>query len=131
MRSRHLSREIAESPREVYEFASNPANLPAWAAGLAAGDIVQDGDALLVESPMGQVRVVFVPANDLGVLDHDVTLPSGQTVTNHLRVLSHPHGAEVVFTVRQLDLTDEEFELDCARVEADLDQLKGLLESTF
>jgi uncharacterized protein YndB with AHSA1/START domain len=32
---RHISVYIARRPAEVYEFASDPMNLPRWAAGLA------------------------------------------------------------------------------------------------
>lgn len=128
MRSRHVSRVIAASPQDVYEFAVVPTNLPMWAAGLAQAEVKVQGEDLVVQSPMGEVRVRFVPRNDLGVLDHDVTLPSGTVVTNPLRVLAHPEGAEVLFTVRQLDLTDEEFERDCALVAQDLESLRSLLE---
>ena len=128
MRSRHLSRVIAASPQSVYAFAADPANLPLWAAGLAQAEVEVRGDALVVQSPMGEVTVRFVPRNDLGVLDHDVTLPSGTVVTNPLRVLPHPDGAEVLFTVRQIELTDEEFERDCQLVAQDLERLRDLLE---
>lgn len=131
MRSVHVSRFIAVGPDEVYDFAANPANLPAWAAGLAEGPVTQEGDAVHVDSPMGRVSVEFAPRNEHLVLDHVVVLPSGERVVNHMRVLSHPDGAEVVFSLRQLGMTDEEFERDRELVEADLDQLKGLLESTF
>ncbi|MGV9712074.1 SRPBCC family protein [Gordonia sp. NPDC003424] len=120
MHSRHLSVVIpAASADEVYAFAADPDNLPRWAAGLAAG-VRRVGDVLVVDSPMGEVTVTFAPANDFGILDHDVTLPDGTVVANPLRVLAHPDGAEVVFTVRQRDLTDEQFEADCAAVERDL-----------
>lgn len=131
MRSVHLSRVITVGPDEVYDFVANPGNLGAWASGLAEGTVTQEGEMVLVDSPMGRVSVEFVPRNDLGVLDHDVTLPTGERITNHMRVQSHPHGSEVLFSLRQLTLTDEEFERDLKLVEADLDQLKGLLESTF
>lgn len=78
---------------------------------------------------MGRVTVRFVAANDFGVLDHDVTLPTGAVVTNPLRVMAHPQGAEVVFTLRQLDLSDADFDRDAAMVEADLARLKAILES--
>ncbi|MTB87884.1 SRPBCC family protein [Aeromicrobium sp. zg-629] len=123
-----MSRVVAASPQSVYEFAADPANLPLWAGGLAQTEVEVRGDALVAQSPMGEVTVRFVPHNDLGVLDHDVTLPSGTTVTNPLRVLAHPDGAEVLFTVRQIELTDEEFERDCQLVEQDLETLRGLLE---
>ena len=128
MRSRHVSRVVAASPAAVYDIASDPDNLPRWAAGLASGDVAREGDALVVESPMGTVTVRFVPRNELGVLDHDVTLPSGVVVTNPMRVMSHPHGAEVVFTVRQLEMTDDELDRDVALVEADLEALRRLVE---
>lgn len=128
MRSRHLSRVIAAAPELVYAYAADPDHLPNWASGLARGPAVRDGDALVVDSPMGRVTVRFVPRNDFGVLDHDVTLPSGATVTNPMRVLAHPDGAEVLFTVRQLDAGDEEFERDAALVEADLLTLARLVE---
>lgn len=123
MRSQHVSRVISASPDAVYEYASNVENLPEWAAGLAQSEVARNGDTLLVESPMGRVEVRFVERNRYGVLDHDVTLPSGTVVTNPVRVLPHPDGAEVVFTVRQIELDDEEFARDINLVEADLERL--------
>jgi uncharacterized membrane protein len=32
--SHHVSERIARPAHDVYEYASNPANLPQWAAGL-------------------------------------------------------------------------------------------------
>ncbi|MBA4608264.1 SRPBCC family protein [Aeromicrobium sp. Marseille-Q0843] len=129
MESRHVSRVIAASPQDVYAFAVEPANLPRWASGLAEAEVEVRDDHLVVQSPMGEVRVRFVPRNSFGILDHDVTLPSGATVTNPFRVLAHPDGAEVVFTVRQLDLSDEEFEQDARTIAKDLDALAALVES--
>ena len=123
MKSHHVSRVITASPDLVYEYASNVDNLPRWAAGLAQGEVDRDGDTLLVASPMGRVQVRFVERNRFGVLDHDVTLPSGTVVSNPFRVLSHPEGAEVIFTVRQLERDDDEFAGDIAMVAADLERL--------
>ena len=129
MKSRHISCVIAATPDRVYDFAADPDNLPKWAEGLAKADVKRDGDDLVVESPMGVVRVRFVPRNAYGVVDHDVTLPSGTTVKNPLRVIAHPEGAEVIFTIRQLELTDDDFDRDCQMVAADLANLKRILES--
>ncbi|WP_205858705.1 SRPBCC family protein [Plantibacter sp. M259] len=123
MRSHHVSRVISASPDAVYEYASDVDHLPRWAAGLAQAEVVREGDSLFVESPMGRVEVRFVERNRFGVLDHDVTLPSGTVVTNPVRVLAHPEGAEVVFTVRQIELDDDAFARDVAMVEADLERL--------
>lgn len=127
MKSRHLSCVIEADARVVYDVVMDLDALPRWAEGLARADIRRDGDELIADSPMGQVRVRFVPRNDFGVADHVVTLPSGVTVTNPLRVLPHPHGCEVVFTVRQLELTDAEFERDCGMVADDLARLEALV----
>ncbi len=127
MRSHHVSRVIPVPPEYVYAYASDLENLPAWAAGLTTAEVTRDGDDLLIDSPMGPVRVGFVPQNTLGVLDHDVTLPSGTVVNNPLRVVAHPDGSEVIFTVRQIELTDEEFARDIRMVQADLDRLAQLV----
>ena len=124
-----MSRVIAAPPQAVYEFASNPDNLPKWATGLAKSEAVRDGDTLLVDSPMGRVTVRFAPHNDFGVLDHEVTLPTGITVTNPVRVLGHPLGSEVVFTIRQVQLTDDEFDRDTQMVQEDLARLKQVVEA--
>lgn len=129
MRSRHVSRVIAASPAAVYAYASNPDNLPTWAAGLARSEVVRDGDRLLVDSPMGRVAVMFSPDNEYGVIDHDVRLPSGEVVTNPVRIIAHPDGAEIIFTIRQLGLSDEQFDRDTAAVEQDLDTLRRLLKA--
>ncbi len=79
---------------------------------------------------MGPVVIAFVPSNDHGVLDHDVTLPSGETVHNPMRVIAAGGGSEVVFTLRRAPgMTDEEFTQDAATVSADLAALKRVLEA--
>lgn len=129
MRSRHVSQVIKCPPSKVYDFARDPGNLPRWATGLAQSEFTREGDSLLVHSPMGRVTVRFVARNDYGILDHDVTLPSGTTVNNPVRVVAHPHGAEVLFSVRQIELSDDEFDRDTKMVEEDLKRLKELVES--
>jgi hypothetical protein len=129
MESRHISRVVSASPKAVYDFAANVDNLPKWASGLAQTTVTREGSTLWVESPMGRASVRFIAPNDFGVLDHEVTLPSGDTVTNPLRVIAHPDGAEVVFTVRQLDLSDDEFDRDARTVADDLDRLRELVEN--
>jgi uncharacterized protein YndB with AHSA1/START domain len=128
MRSRHASVVIHRSPDEVYAFVAEPDNLPRWAVGLASSEVTREGDTLVVASPMGEVRVRFAARNAYGVLDHDVTTPDGTTTANPMRVVAHPEGAEVVFTVRQLALSDDEHERDAALVQADLERLRDLLE---
>jgi uncharacterized protein YndB with AHSA1/START domain len=129
MVSRHASTVIHASRDAVYAFARDPAHLTRWAAGLAEGDVeVADDERIVVGSPMGRVEVVFAPHNEYGVLDHDVTLPGGLVTNNPFRVLVHPEGSEVVFTVRQGDASEEDFARDVAAVQRDLETLKSLVE---
>lgn len=78
--SRHLSQTIARSAAAVYEYASDPANLPEWASGLGSSVEHVDGQ-WLVDSPDGRLTVVFAERNDYGILDHDVTLRRARRCT--------------------------------------------------
>jgi hypothetical protein len=110
-------------------LASNPAKLPEWAAGLG-GSIEQVGDDWIADSPMGKVKVKFIESNEYGVLDHEVTLPSGEKVYNPMRVFPNGRGSEVVFTLYRLPGMDEQsFRADARLVEADLLKLKDILEA--
>jgi uncharacterized protein YndB with AHSA1/START domain len=127
--SLHLSTHIARPAAEVYAFAADPAHLPEWAAGLSGAIEQRDGRWFAV-APMGEVEVRFVEANPYGVLDHDVTLPDGTTVTNPMRVIADGDECEVVFTLRRgPSTTDEELAADERAVRADLATLRELLES--
>lgn len=127
--SRHICERIDCSPQAVYEFASDPAHLSEWAPGLGSA-VERAGDKWFVETPMGRVGFAFAPRNELGVLDHEVTLPSGEAFYNPMRVVPDGDACEVVFTLRrQQGMTDEEFERDAAAVAADLATLKRLPES--
>ena len=85
----HIGVHIARPPAEVYEFASDPRNLPRWAAGLVRSEIRPDGDAWVADAPFGTVRVKFAERNAFGVMDHDVTLESGVTIHNPMRVVAN------------------------------------------
>jgi len=124
----HISVSIHRAPREVYDFASNPENLPKWATGLAGG-IKKVNDEWMAESPSGKVKIRFAERNPFGILDHDVILESGVQIHNRMRVVPNGNGSEVIFTLlRQPDMSDEKFEEDAKWVEKDLNILKGLLE---
>jgi hypothetical protein len=116
--SRHVSVWMNVSADVVYRLAGDVDQMPRWAAGLA-------------DPALGAVDVRFVGANDFGVLDHIVRLPSGEEVYNPMRVVPEFIGAdrcEVVFTVRRAaGVTDEQFDADAAAVTADLQTLKRLV----
>ncbi|MCF8039635.1 MAG: SRPBCC family protein [Desulfohalobiaceae bacterium] len=125
----HISIYIDRKPKDVYIFASDPRNLPRWAAGLAGSEVTRDGDEWVMNAPFGKVRVKFAEQNAFGVMDHDVTLESGVTVHNPMRVMPNGDGSEFLFTlIRQPGMSDEQFAKDKAAVEKDLRALKDLLE---
>ena len=82
-----------------------------------------------VETPAGRAGFAFVERNEFGVLDHEVTLPSGDVIYNPMRVVPNGDRCEVVFTLRRLPgMSDEDFERDAGLVQADLIRLKQLME---
>ena len=126
--AKHISVSINRSAAQVYDFASNPENLPKWAAGLSGSIQKIDAD-WVAESSMGAVKVKFAEKNKFGVLDHDVTLPAGVKVYNPMRVFPNNDGSELIFTLyRRPGVSDQELAEDTRAVEKDLAKLKTLLE---
>ncbi|CAA0102249.1 SRPBCC family protein [Zhongshania aliphaticivorans] len=127
----YISIYIACSPSKVYQFASNPENLPRWAAGLTSTELTRDGDVWVAEAPFGRVAIRFAAQNPFGVMDHDVELESGTVVNNPMRVVSNGDGSELVFTLfRRGAMSDQEYAADKAAVETDLQTLKRILEAS-
>ena len=128
LETRLIRISIACGPQEVYDFASDPANLPRWASGLGTS-IKNINEEWVAETPNGPVKVRFAPRNDLGVLDHYITLPTGAVIYVPLRVISNGSGSELTFTLfRQPDMTDQKFQEDAEWVLRDLTKLRDILE---
>jgi hypothetical protein len=130
--SRHLTVHIERPAAEVYAYAADPARLPDWAPGLGSAVEQVDGRWYVVGG-MGRVALDFAPPNPYGVLDHDVTLPSGEVFYNPLRVIADAAGGaggcEVVFTLRRQDeMSAADYDRDAAAVLADLERLKAAVE---
>lgn len=128
---RHVSVSIARPPDVVYQFTVKPENLPKWAVGLGTSFRPQsDGSWIAEGGPVGRATVRFVERNRFGVLDHDVTVATGETVHNPIRVIPNGEGSEVVFSVfRRAGVSAAQFEQDAKAVEKDLRTLKRLLET--
>jgi hypothetical protein len=128
--STHVSTTIDRAAGDVYDFVADPRHLSSWAAGLAERDVEQVDGEWVAESPMGRVVVAFTDRNPYGIADHDVTLPSGETVRNPVRVIPNADGCDVVFTVhRREGVSADAFATDVAAVTADLATLKRLMEA--
>jgi hypothetical protein len=127
--TRHLGVSIDRPAPEVYEYVVDPGNLIEWAPGL--GSSVEEVDGRwFVQMGADRVEFAFAPRNEFGVLDHRVTMPSGQVFDNPMRVIANgPDRCDVVFTVRRLPgLSDAEFDRDTGLVSADLAHLKEIVE---
>jgi hypothetical protein len=131
MPARIIHMTIDRPWRDVYAFASQPENMPRWAAGLASGLSREGEDWIGDGGPIGKIRVRFAPENDFGVIDHTVTLETGMSFENALRVVPNGDGAEIMFTLlRQPGTEDQAFETDAAAIHKDLDTLKHILEQS-
>ncbi len=128
--AKYINVSINRPSGDVYRFVANPENLPQWAAGLSDATLEKYGDDWVANSPMGRVKVSFVQDNPFGVVDHDVTLPSGEVNTNPLRVIANGDGSDVVFTLfKRSGMTEEDFIKDAGMIEKDLATLKKILET--
>jgi hypothetical protein len=128
VKSRTVSVSIKCPPGDVYGFVADARNLPRWATQFCRS-VRPNGDAWVLDTPLGEVGLRFVERNGFGVLDHVVTLASGERVMNPMRVVSNGDGSEVMFTLFQSrEMSDLQFVEDVAMVERDLRTLKEVLE---
>ena len=128
MKTQTISLFIAAPAARVYAFAANPANLPLWVPSFCKS-VELVGKEWVVQSPEGRVIFTFVAPNDLGVLDHTVTLPSGVKLTNYMRVTPNGEGSEILFTLFQQEgMTDQQFAEDAALVLSDFEALRRGME---
>jgi uncharacterized protein YndB with AHSA1/START domain len=96
--SRTLSISIDCQPAKVYEFVSNPANLPKWANAFCKS-VTKSNDDWIMETARGSMKVRFVKSNDFRVLDHYVNPAPEIEVYVPMRVLPNGSGSEVIFTL--------------------------------
>ena len=129
-RAHTISVGVRVSPAFAYAYIADPANLPEWAPGFVQS-IERQGEDWLARTTLGEARFRFAPANDHGVLDHEVELPSGR-FHNPMRVIPNGAGCEVLFTLLQLPgMSDEQFTRDIETVRSDLKTLRNVLELRF
>jgi hypothetical protein len=125
--AKHISVSVHRPAADVYQFAANPENFPKWVAFVKS--LTKQGDSWVGETTLGTIKIKFTPQNDFGIIDHQVTLPTGETVGNHMRVITNNNGCEFIFTLFRLPgRTDEEFKEDANAVTKDLQSLKAIME---
>ncbi|MBC9798547.1 SRPBCC family protein [Sinomicrobium weinanense] len=125
---KNISISINKPADEVYQFASNPENFPAWVAFIKS-TTREKANIWAAKTDLGNIKIAFTPKNNLGIIDHLVTLPDGSTVNNPMRVVANGKGSEFIFTLFWMPgRTEEEFNQDAKMVESDLQDLKNILE---
>jgi len=126
-RSQTLTVSIARPPAEVATCIRDYRRLPEWLSFITG--VREEAGRWFMETPAGVMQIEFVPTNELGVVDHRVSLPDGQTFHNPMRVVPNSEGSEVQFTLFQSPgMSDEQFVADSATVQADLENLRRILE---
>ena len=129
-RSAVVHTSILAPPREVIAFLSDMTNWKAWAPWIRSVSRASPRDWTL-ETDAGPMKAHFVEPNALGVLDHHVTLASGLTVFNAMRVLANGSGSELVMVLfQQPAASTAEFERDIQAVRDDLARLKSAAEAS-
>jgi hypothetical protein len=120
---------ISSPPRSVIAFLSDLTLWKTWAPWIRSVEETSAREWTL-GTDAGRMIVRFVEPNDLGVLDHHVTLESGLTVFNSMRVLPNGSGSELVMVLfQQPAVSAAEFERDVQAVRDDLGRLKSAAEA--
>lgn len=109
-------------------FLGDPRKWLTWAPWLRSVARLSDREWSF-DTEAGRMHVRFVDANTLGVLDHHVTLESGVTVFNSMRVLPTDAGSELVMVLFESSVASTaEFERDVTAVTEDLARIKRAVE---
>lgn len=129
LESRTLTVSIAREADAVYQFVSNPENLPRWATAFCQS-VRKSGSDWIMQTAAGEMKVRFVPPNEFRIADHYVSPAPGVEIYVPMRVLPNGSGSEVVFTLfRSPDMPPEKFAGDIGMVQQDLLTLKRALEN--
>jgi hypothetical protein len=123
----HVS--ILAPARQVIAFLVDVHNWMAWAPWIRSVSRTSERGWTL-ETDVGPMAVRFVEQNPLGVLDHEVTLPSGTGALNSMRVLANGSGSELIMVVFQSpEVSSDQFARDVEAVRDDLARIKTLSEA--
>lgn len=127
-RAEVLHTSILASRQDVIAFLSDVRRWRSWAPWARAVERLSESE-WTVHTDTGPLKLRFVEPNSLGVLDHVVTVPSGATLLNSMRVLPNGEGSELVMVLFQSPPTSsDEFERDVQAVREDLARIKTAAE---
>ena len=123
----HVS--ILAPPQRVVGFLADVNNWKTWAPWVRAV-VDHSGRDWTLETDGERMHLRFVEPNTLGVLDHTVTLASGVSIYNAMRVVPNGSGSELVMLVVQTPpASSEQFEQDVQAVRDDFARIKKVVEA--
>ena len=127
--SRAITVSIDSPADRIYAYVRDGENFPEWLDSFVRS-VTRTAAGWVLETADGDMGWRFVAANEFGVLDHYVTLPSGDVILNPMRVVPNGAGSEVMFTLFQRPgVSNDEFAADAGMVERDINRLKSILEA--
>jgi carbon monoxide dehydrogenase subunit G len=122
----HIS--ILATPKSVVAFLADMENWKTWAPWVRSVTRLSEGSWSL-DTTDGAMTVRFVERNSFGILDHRVTLASGMTVHNAMRVVPNGSGSELEMVVMQSpEMSAAQFDQDVQAVTDDFARLKTAAE---
>ncbi|PIQ23857.1 hypothetical protein COW36_13550 [bacterium (Candidatus Blackallbacteria) CG17_big_fil_post_rev_8_21_14_2_50_48_46] len=128
MRAATRSITIDVHPAWVFEFVSNPVNLPLWSRSFCLS-VFQHEEAWFIESPHGPIQVYMQADPETGVIDQYLYPTPEIQVLIPMRVVPNQSGTEFIFTLFQPDdISEEDYQQEIYWVEQELQTLKKLLE---
>ena len=124
LRTAVVHTSIEAPPEKVVAFLSDIENWKTWAPWIRSVARSPSRDWTL-DTDAGVMTVRFVEPNSLGVLDHQVTLATGISVTNAMRVVANGTGSELVMVLFQWPhISAEDFERGVRAVTDDLARIR-------
>src|SRR3954469_428934 len=125
----HVS--IAASPSDVQRYLADVTTWIEWAPWVRSVRQLSPREWQL-DTESGPMTLRFVDLGSTGVLDHHVTLSSGLTVFNSMRLSAEGDYSDLTMHVTQLpNVTDDDFARDVAAVRADFARIKTAAERRF
>lgn len=122
----HIS--ILVPPQQVVDFLGDVRQWKTWAPWVRSV-LESSGRDWTLDTDTGTMHLRFVDANSLGVLDHTVTLASGVSIYNAMRVSANGSGSELLMVVLQTPpASSEDFARDVQAVRDDFARIKRVLE---
>jgi len=128
MRTETQTVSIATGGARVFDFVSNPENLPVWAKGFCTSIRREEG-RWVISSPGGEIALGMTTDAKLGVVDFHLSPAPGIESVAASRVVHAGEGCAYIFTFHQTPgLPDEVFENQKRSLGGELTILKELME---